>query len=232
MSRLFRRVSLGGADGADLEGVLATFHPRHVIPREAETLSSGCFRDGDTAAALVRAWCSHLVLERRGVGGPSTTPTTTPPGALLHRPRLMPLPQRCEDLFLRMLDRPCERCGKPPRDPALCLVCGELVCCAENCCRRGMHGESAQHAAACGAGVGVFLFVKSTKILLMRGPRVCLYPSPYLDAYGEEDEYLKRGRPLFLSQARYAALSELWLHVALDYDTLALHSSRVGSDFY
>lgn len=54
----------------------------------------------------------------------------------------------------------------------------------------------------------------------------------YLDAHGEEDEFLKRGRPLFLSRSRYASLAEKWLHSALDYDTLALHSSRVGSDFY
>ena len=67
---------------------------------------------------------------------------------------------------------------------------------------------------------GVFLLVKSTKMLLMRGRRICLYPSVYLDAHGEEDEFLKRGRPLFLSRARYQALSELWVHSALDYDTL------------
>ena len=36
----------------------------------------------------------------------------------------------------------------------MCLVCGELVCCAGFCCRRGRHGECAQHAAVCGAGVG------------------------------------------------------------------------------
>jgi hypothetical protein len=53
------------------------------------------------------------------------------------------------------------------------------------CCRRGRHGESAQHAASCGAGVGVFLLIKSTKILLIRGRRICLYPSVYLDAHGE-----------------------------------------------
>jgi len=46
------------------------------------------------------------------------------------------------------------------------------------------HGESAQHAAVCGAGVGIFLLVKSTKILLIRGRRICLYPSVYLDAHG------------------------------------------------
>jgi hypothetical protein len=50
--------------------------------------------------------------------------------------------------------------------------------------RLGRHGESAQHAASCGAGVGVFLLVKSTKILLVRGRRICLYPSVYLDAHG------------------------------------------------
>jgi E3 ubiquitin-protein ligase UBR3 len=61
---------------------------------------------------------------------------------------------------------------------------------------------------------------------------MCLYPSIYLDAHGEEDEFLKRGRPLFLDRERYAALSELWAHGALDYDTLALHTSKVGSDFY
>ena len=126
----------------------------------------------------------------------------------------------------------CKRCQKPPRDPALCLACGELCCCAGACCRRGRHGECAQHAAVCGGGVGVFLLVKSTKVLLIRGKRICLYPSVYLDQHGEEDEFLKRGRPLFLSERRYRALEDLWVNGALDYDTLALHTSRVGSDFY
>ena len=98
------------------------------------------------------------------------------------------------------------------------------------CCRRGKHGECAQHAAVCGAGVGVFLLVKSTKILLIRGKRICLYPSVYLDQHGEEDEFLKRGRPLFLNKRRYLYLEDLWINGALDYDTLALHTSRVGSD--
>ena len=52
------------------------------------------------------------------------------------------------------------------------------------------------------------------------------------ERHGEEDEFLKRGRPLFLSERRYRALEDLWVNGALDYDTLALHTSRVGSDFY
>ena len=52
------------------------------------------------------------------------------------------------------------------------------------------------------------------------------------DQHGEEDEFLKRGRPSFPSERRYRALEDLWVNGALDYDALALHTSRVGSDFY
>jgi hypothetical protein len=40
-----------------------------------------------------------------------------------------------------------------------------------------------------------------------------MWPSPYLDAYGEEDIDLRRGKPLFLCQERYASLTAmvLWL---------------------
>ena len=133
---------------------------------------------------------------------------------------------------MKIADRPCDACGAAPRDPAVCLACGELVCCAGFCCRAGGHGESARHAAACGAGAGLFFLVKSTRTLLLRGRRACLYPSVYLDAHGEEDEFLKRGRPLFLSEERVAALEELWVQSAFDYDSLAAQNSRLGSDFY
>ena len=148
------------------------------------------------------------------------------------RPRLATLPREYENLYLKIADRPCDACGAAPRDPAVCLACGELVCCAGFCCRAGGHGESARHAAACGAGAGLFFLVKSTRTLLLRGRRACLYPSVYLDAHGEEDEFLKRGRPLFLSEERVAALEELWVQSAFDYDSLAAQNSRLGSDFY
>lgn len=34
--------------------------------------------------------------------------------------------------------------------------------------------------------------------LLIRGPRAAYGPSPYVDAHGEEDPGLRRGKPLFL----------------------------------
>ena len=56
--------------------------------------------------------------------------------------------------------------------------------------------------------------------------RVAVLQSPYLDAHGEEDPDMRRGRPLYLDQACYAALSELWACQALDFDSQLLHSSR------
>ena len=36
-------------------------------------------------------------------------------------------------------------------------------------------------------------------------------PPPYLDAHGETDLGLKRGKPLFLNKKRYDELRKLWL---------------------
>ena len=43
-----------------------------------------------------------------------------------------------------------------------------------------------------GAGMGVYLLVRSTQVLVLRGPRVTTLPPFYLDAHGEEDPYLRR----------------------------------------
>ena len=146
--------------------------------------------------------------------------------------RFSALPSDHSEVFLALADRACGACGSAPRDPALCLACGAVTCCAGFCCRAGRHGETSRHASSCGAGSGAFLLVKSTKTLLIRGPRVCLYPSVFLDAHGEEDEFMKRGRPLRLDRRRVDALEAMWAEGAFDYDTAALRASRVGSDFY
>ena len=156
---------------------------------------------------------------------------TLPPAA--RAPTLLPLPHLYQDLFLEWADRPCGVCRRVPHEPALCLACGRLVCCAGTCCAEpGGRRECFMHAAECGAGAAVFLLVKATKLLLLRGSRRCLYPSPYLDAHGEEDAYLHRGRPLYLNAARYRHVQRLWGAASFDYDTLALHTSRAGAEFY
>ena len=180
--------------------------------------------DAAVGNARLKAGGARLCRRRRG--------RLAEANASFRASRFSALPSDHSEVFLALADRACGACGSAPRDPALCLACGAVTCCAGFCCRAGRHGETSRHASSCGAGSGAFLLVKSTKTLLIRGPRVCLYPSVFLDAHGEEDEFMKRGRPLRLDRRRVDALEAMWAEGAFDYDTAALRASRVGSDFY
>lgn len=82
------------------------------------------------------------------------------------------------------------------RVPAMCLVCGQMLCCDAFCCKETVHGRNVgsctAHAYKCGAGTGIFLRVRDCVVLLINGiGKGCFYPSPYLDAYGETDRELR-----------------------------------------
>ncbi|KAK4432355.1 E3 ubiquitin-protein ligase PRT6 [Sesamum alatum] len=128
--------------------------------------------------------------------------------------KLMLLPHLYQDLLQRYIKKSCPDCGDVKEEPALCLLCGKL--CSPNwktCCR----GSGCQtHAMACGAGIGVFLLIRRTTILLQRSARQAPWPSPYLDAFGEEDVEMHRGKPLFLNEERYAALTHMVASHGLD----------------
>lgn len=106
--------------------------------------------------------------------------------------------------------------GDDSRSPALCLVCGTLLCSQSYCCQGELDGERVgacnQHAHACGAGVGLFLRVRDCKVLLLVGrTKGCYVPPPYVDEYGETDPGLTRGNPLRLCPRRFEHLQKLWL---------------------
>lgn len=42
-----------------------------------------------------------------------------------------------EELFMFYHKRPCETCNNIPKDPSLCLICGQIICMREPCCRNG-----------------------------------------------------------------------------------------------
>ncbi|KAJ1282601.1 hypothetical protein BS78_03G065000 [Paspalum vaginatum] len=145
--------------------------------------------------------------------------------------RLMQLPYVYQVLLERYVKMPCCDCGSVPDEPALCLLCGKL--CSPSwkpCCRAG---KCLNHALQCGAGVGIFLLVRKTTILLQRSARLAFWPSPYLDAFGEEDHEMHRGKPLYLSQERYAALTYLVASHSLDRTSEVLRQTTIsfyGSD--
>jgi E3 ubiquitin-protein ligase UBR3 len=51
----------------------------------------------------------------------------------------------------------------------------------------------------------------STMIIIYHRRYITLFQSPYLDKHFEEDRNLRRGKSLFLSEARYHKLEELWI---------------------
>ncbi|KAM7464065.1 hypothetical protein LguiA_032186 [Lonicera macranthoides] len=143
--------------------------------------------------------------------------------------KLMILPHLYQDLLQRYIKQHCPDCGAVQEEPALCLLCGKLcspnwkTCCRKNGCQT--------HATACGAGTGVFLLIRKTTILLQRSARQAPWPSLYLDAYGEEDIEMHRGKPLHLNEERYAALTHMVASHGLDRSSKVLRQTNIGAFF-
>lgn len=135
---------------------------------------------------------------------------------------LIKLPQLFQSLLEDLDGKRCASCKANPKYPALCLVCGDLFCAKE--CQSTQHWLEA-HPKICGAGIGVFLVLKATKVQIIRNKRASLWGSPYLDAHGEEDEDLGRGKPLFLNKERYSTLECLWLTHGFDQDSRILSTT-------
>uniref|UniRef100_A0AAQ4S819 E3 ubiquitin-protein ligase n=1 Tax=Gasterosteus aculeatus aculeatus TaxID=481459 RepID=A0AAQ4S819_GASAC len=125
-------------------------------------------------------------------------------------PRLLQLPDNYNIIFQYYHRKACSACKKVPKDPALCLVCGAFVCLKGVCCKQQGVCECVLHSQHCGAATGIFLLINASVIIIIRGHRFCLWGSVYLDAHGEEDRDLRRGKPLFLCEERYRVLEQQW----------------------
>ncbi|KAF5471656.1 hypothetical protein F2P56_008431 [Juglans regia] len=174
--------------------------------------------------SLVLKWFYHFhkEFERCSFGGVMHI-TPAVPFKLMH------LPHVYQDLLQRLIKQCCPDCKSILVDPALCLLCGRLCspswkpCCSQSGCQA--------HAMACGAGTGVFLLIRRTTILLQRCARQAPWPSPYLDAFGEEDIEMHRGKPLYLNEERYAALTYMVASHGLDQSSKVLRQTTISSLF-
>jgi hypothetical protein len=117
--------------------------------------------------------------------------------------KFLHLPENLVDLIRIVIDKPCNRCGTCPQDPAVCMLCGELVCLDSECCKSEQgEGECTRHAKECGAGQGVFILPFASIVVAVGYPRNAIWEGPYEDSHGEPDSYLKRSCKLKLSQHR------------------------------
>ena len=161
-----------------------------------------------TAAAVAAATPSALAAAVASAAAAARlNPTLQRPGM---PSALVALPSRFTDLYAQLSGRTCPRTHAFPEEPAICLLCGALLCAGTTCCKRHSVGALTQHVSTCGAGVGLFFLLHKCTTVLIRGSHAAFCCSPYVDEHGEEDAGLKRGRPLTLDPHRMAQLERLW----------------------
>ncbi|XP_035688806.1 E3 ubiquitin-protein ligase UBR3-like [Branchiostoma floridae] len=191
--------------------------------RERPFTSASCLHWAVPATQMISHWCQDFTSFVNRKQGPAKLQPRGGYKSLLLKnfawqlPCLLRPPSSYDSIFQYHRQRQCTMCCSVPKEPALCMVCGELLCMKGGCCRQQSVMECVQHSISCGAGTGVFLVVNSSTIIVVRGPRACLWGSLYLDSHGEEDRDLRRGRPLYLSEDRFRVLTQQWISHSFDH---------------
>ncbi|XP_075685544.1 E3 ubiquitin-protein ligase UBR3 isoform X2 [Rhinoderma darwinii] len=186
-----------------------------ILQSSLEFTSATCLDWPVSAFDLISQWCSEVIL--------FTEKQPDQVNALLVQetkwdlPRLLQLPEVYNTIFQYYHRKACSVCTKVPKDPALCLVCGTFVCLKGLCCKQQNFCECVLHSQNCGAGTGIFLLINASVIIIIRGHRFCLWGSVYLDAHGEEDRELRRGKPLYICKERYNVLEQQWVTHTFDH---------------
>ena len=165
----------------------------------------------DRALALMRTWVTTAA-EGDHVGKWNPNDVRSQRRSLVRStPRpLCELPTAFTDLYKHLSSCKCPVTNAFPEEPAICMLCGALLCAGTACCKRDGVGALTQHVAGCSAGHGIFFLVHRTHTVLLRGPHAAYSISPYVDEHGEEDNGLRRGRPLHLDPERMRTLARLW----------------------
>ncbi|XP_058889679.1 E3 ubiquitin-protein ligase ubr3-like isoform X2 [Acipenser ruthenus] len=177
--------------------------------------SASCLDWSVSAFEIISQWCSE-VTEFADINAEHAV-TLVVQDPHWTAPRLLHLPENYNTIFQYYHRKACTFCNKVPKDPALCLVCGTFVCLKGLCCKQQNCCECVLHSQHCGAATGIFLLINASVIIIIRGHRFCLWGAVYLDAHGEEDRDLRRGKPLYLCEERYKVLEQQWVSHTFDH---------------
>jgi hypothetical protein len=114
-------------------------------------------------------------------------------------------------------------------ETAICLLTGAVMRSGSS---RRSYGRAQRPPGACtlharknGSGIGIFFLVQKCTVLLMHNNKSAYSASIYVDEHGEEDPGLRRGRPLFLNDARYRALEKLWRQQGIPREVAQIRST-------
>ena len=182
--------------------------------------------DGTTTwSDWLETWCGQLSESNK-------TLNMIPP-SVYSKPSFVEL----EDRYDRLLGRKkSDVAGEISEDsqPCLCLLCGKCLPGgkknANNVGACHVHANTEGHCEANAAlGVGVFICLRSTRVVIMRKKWAAYYPSIYVDEYGETDPYMRRGAPLVLNRRRLEKLQDLWAsgRLANEVTSIRMKSNRI-----
>ncbi|KAL0950567.1 hypothetical protein HGRIS_007369 [Hohenbuehelia grisea] len=164
----------------------------------------------DTLQNALSGWCAHY--------GHSHAASQLNCGVVLDYPgvyRLARLPLVLDNLFGEQEKAlTCPRCNTVPLDAAICLFCGVTVCMQSHCCidaEGSERGECNMHTRECGGVIGMYFLVKRCSLLYLYANNGTFAQSPYLDAHGEVDISMRRGRRQYLHHARWEDVRKTWL---------------------
>ncbi|RDB27292.1 E3 ubiquitin-protein ligase ubr1 [Hypsizygus marmoreus] len=165
----------------------------------------------DTLQNALSGWCAHY--------GHSHAASQLNCGVMLDYPaiyRLARLPLVLDNLFgQRDKALTCPKCNTVPSDAAICLLCGVTCCLQSNCCTdmdANDRGECNMHTRECGGAIGIYFLVKRCSLLYLFANNGTFAQSPYLDAHGEIDISMRRGRRQYLHHARWEDARKTWLN--------------------
>jgi hypothetical protein len=101
------------------------------------------------------------------------------------------LPRVYQELLAKYIHgkEQCTLCKQLPKEPAICLICGDLLCYSQKLCGNQGNKNRMCHAKndseESGDGIRIFFLLRSTQLVLIRGNREFKGLSIYLDHHGE-----------------------------------------------
>jgi len=130
--------------------------------------------------------------------------------------QLIPLPRD----YTHLINQPLKMCpttNSVMKYPAICMICGEVVCSGSYCCQiedpetNSIKGPSMNHLEKCTGSAGMFLRPMECKMMLISSSgKGCFFGAPYVDEYGEQDTGLRRGNPMYLNEEMMDNLRRIW----------------------
>eukprot|EP00818_Percolomonas_sp_WS_P006295 CAMPEP_0117439656 /NCGR_PEP_ID=MMETSP0759-20121206/2676_1 /TAXON_ID=63605 /ORGANISM="Percolomonas cosmopolitus, Strain WS" /LENGTH=1630 /DNA_ID=CAMNT_0005231375 /DNA_START=245 /DNA_END=5137 /DNA_ORIENTATION=+ len=135
------------------------------------------------------------------------------------------LPKLYQNLFLHFMGKGCEVCGQKYSGPALSLTDGQFIGMKKSCrCHPSTPGGVMRHSLSKQGGQGLYLALKECVLMVISSGRYAFLKSMYKDKFGETDENLRRGKPLYLDRSVLSALETKFLLSQFEQDTVNMVS--------